>query len=63
VKLLVETSVWSLALRHKDAGSLSPEEQKLKAELGSGHSGRRVAMLGLIRQDAEDGKSSPVMAA
>ena len=33
MKLLVDTSVWSLALRGKDAGSLSPDEQKLKAEL------------------------------
>jgi len=33
VKLLVDTSVWSLALRRKDTASLSPDEQKLKAEL------------------------------
>ena len=50
MKLLVDTSVWSLALRRKDAASLSTDEQKLKAELVQAIHDGRVAMLGLIRQ-------------
>jgi predicted nucleic acid-binding protein len=55
VKLLVDTSVWSLALRRVDAASLSPDEQKLKAELVQGIQDGRVAMLGLIRQELLSG--------
>jgi len=44
VKLLVDTSVWSLALRRKDAGSPSPDEQKLKAELVQAIQDGRVVM-------------------
>jgi hypothetical protein len=55
VKLLVDTSVWSLALRRQDAGSLSPDEQKLKAELVQAIQDGRVAMLGLIRQELLSG--------
>jgi len=56
VKLLVDTSVWSLALRRKDAAtSLSTEEQKLKAELVQAIHDGRVAMLGLIRQELLSG--------
>lgn len=51
MKLLVNTSVWSLALRREDAGSLNPDEQKLKAELIQAIQDGRVAMLGLIRQE------------
>jgi predicted aspartyl protease len=47
VKLLVDTSVWSLALRRKDAASLSTDEQKLKAELVRAIHDGRVAMPGL----------------
>jgi predicted nucleic acid-binding protein len=55
VKLLVDTSVWSLALRRKDAGSLSSDEQKLKAELVQAIQDGRVVMLGLIRQELLSG--------
>lgn len=55
MKLLVNTSVWSLALRRKDAASLSPEEQKLKAELTQAIQDGRVAMIGLIRQELLSG--------
>lgn len=55
MKLLVDTSVWSLALRRKDAGSLSPEEQKLKAELVQAIEDGRVAMVGLVRQELLSG--------
>lgn len=55
MKLLVDTSVWSLALRRKNAASLSPEEQKLKAKLTEAIQDGRVAMIGLIRQELLSG--------
>ena len=55
MKLLVDTSVWSLALRRKDSASLSTDEQKLKAELVQAIHDGRVAMLGLIRQELLSG--------
>jgi predicted nucleic acid-binding protein len=55
VKLLVDTSVWSLALRRKNAVSLNPDEQKLKAELVQAIQDGRVAMLGLLRQELLSG--------
>jgi predicted nucleic acid-binding protein len=55
MKLLVDTSVWSLALRRKDASSLSPAEQKLKAELTQAIQDGRVAVIGLIRQELLSG--------
>jgi predicted nucleic acid-binding protein len=55
VKLLVDTSVWSLALRRKNTASLSSEEQKLKAELVRAIEDGRVAMLGLLRQEILSG--------
>jgi predicted nucleic acid-binding protein len=55
VKLLVDTSVWSLALRRKNTASLSPDEEKLKAELVRAIQDGRVAMLGLLRQELLSG--------
>jgi predicted nucleic acid-binding protein len=55
VKLLVDTSVWSLALRRKTTATLSLEEQKLKAELVRAITEGRVAMLGLLRQEILSG--------
>jgi predicted nucleic acid-binding protein len=55
VKVLVDTSVWSLALRRKEASSLNPDEQKLKAELVQAIEDGRVAILGLIRQELLSG--------
>ena len=55
MRLLVDTSVWSLALRRKSASSLSPDEQKLKAELVQAIQDGRVVMLGLIRQELLSG--------
>jgi predicted nucleic acid-binding protein len=55
VKLLVDTSVWSLALRRKGTASLSPDEQKLKTELVQAIQDGRVAMLGLLRQELLSG--------
>jgi hypothetical protein len=55
VKLLVDTSVWSLALRRRNTASLSPDEQKLKAELVQAIHDGRVVMLGLLRQELLSG--------
>lgn len=55
MRVLVDTSVWSLALRRQDAASLSPEEQKLKAELAQALQDGRVVMIGLIRQELLSG--------
>ena len=59
MKLLVDTSVWSLALRRKDAAGLSPEEQKLKAELAQAIQDGRVVMIGMIRQELLSGIKEP----
>ncbi len=55
MKVLVDTSVWSLALRRKDAAGLSPEEQKLRAELAQAIEDGRVVMIGMIRQELLSG--------
>ena len=55
MKLLVDTSVWSLALRRKNTASLSPDEQKLKAKLVQAIQDGQVAMLGLLRQELLSG--------
>jgi predicted nucleic acid-binding protein len=55
VKLLVDTSVWSLALRRKNTAGPSPDEQKLKAELVQAIQDGRVVMLGLLRQELLSG--------
>lgn len=55
MKLLVVTSVWSLALRRRDSAGLSPDVQKLKAELAEAIQDGRVALIGLIRQELLSG--------
>ncbi len=55
MKLLVDTCVWSLALRRKDTANLSPEEQKLNSELTQAIQHGRVVMIGLIRQELLSG--------
>ena len=55
MKLFVDTSVWFLALRRKDAARLSPEERKLKAELTQAIQDGRVAIIGPIRQELLSG--------
>ena len=55
MKLLVDTSMWSLALRRKNTASLSPDEQRLKAKLVQAIQDARVAMLGLLRQELLSG--------
>ena len=59
MKLLVDTSVWSLALRRKDAAGLGPDEQKLKVELAQAIQDGRVVMIGMIRQELLSGIKAP----
>ena len=49
MKVLVDTSVWSLALR-RDGDTLSEEERRFVDELRSIVEDGRVVMLGVIRQ-------------
>ncbi len=55
MKLLVDTSVWSLALRRKDAASLSQDERHLVVQLTHAVQEGRVAIIGLIRQELLSG--------
>ena len=55
----MDTSVWSLALRRKDAAVLSPDEQNLKAQLAHDIEDGRVAMIGIIRQELLSGIKEP----
>jgi len=59
VKVLVDTSVWSLALRRKDAAALTREEQRLKQELAQAIQDGRVVMIGMIRQELLSGIKEP----
>jgi predicted nucleic acid-binding protein len=59
LKLLVDTSVWSLALRRKDATGPSPEEQRFKQELAQVIQDGRVVMIGMIRQELLSGIKEP----
>ena len=54
MKLLVDTSVWSLALRRRATATLSPEEKRLTA-LAEAISDGRVVMIGSIRQELLSG--------
>jgi predicted nucleic acid-binding protein len=55
MKLLADTSVWSLALRRRPSVTLSPEESRLKAALAEAISDGRVVMIGPIRQELLSG--------
>jgi predicted nucleic acid-binding protein len=59
VKVLVDTSVWSLALRRKGAAGFSAEEQRLKQELAQAIQDGRVVMIGMIRQELLSGIKEP----
>ena len=52
MKLLGDTSVWSLALRRKDAGSLSHDEQELKAQLAQAIQRAELTNAAAGQQDA-----------
>lgn len=54
MKVLVDTSVWSLALRRKSE-ALSAAEKRIVAELTELIGEGRVAMIGLVRQELLSG--------
>jgi predicted nucleic acid-binding protein len=51
MKVLVDTSVWSLALRRRHAEAAVPEVEELRSLIDEG----RVAMIGPIRQELLSG--------
>jgi predicted nucleic acid-binding protein len=55
VKVLADTCVWSLALRHKDRSALSGDEKVLVASLAESIRDGRVVMIGPIRQEILSG--------
>jgi hypothetical protein len=55
VKVLVDTCVWSLALRRKNRTALSANEQRMVASLTQAIQDGRVAMIGPIRQEVLSG--------
>ena len=55
MKVLADTSVWSLALRRKKTAKLSAVEQRLVASLSQAISDGWVAMIGPIRQELLSG--------
>ena len=55
MNLLVDTSVWSLALRRRPSAILSGDERRLVAELSEAIRDGRVVMIGPIRQEILSG--------
>lgn len=55
MKLLVDTSVWSLALRRRRSATLSADEKRLVAALTEAIRDGRVVMIGPIRQELLSG--------
>jgi hypothetical protein len=55
MKVLVDTSVWSLALRRKAATKLSAEERRLATLLSEAIADGRVVIIGPIRQELLSG--------
>jgi predicted nucleic acid-binding protein len=55
MKLLVDTSVWSLALRRRASARLSSEESRLVKALTEAIHDGRVALIGPIRQELLSG--------
>ncbi len=55
MKLLVDTSVWSLSLRRGSPDALGPQEQRLVSVLGNAIVEGRVGMIGPIRQELLSG--------
>lgn len=55
MNVLVDTCVWSLALRRKNRAVLSEDEQRMVASLAEAIQDGRVAMIGPIRQEVLSG--------
>ena len=55
MKVLVDTSVWSLALRRPKNAALSPEQQSVVSALADLMQDGRAVMMGAIRQELLSG--------
>jgi predicted nucleic acid-binding protein len=55
MKLIVDTCVWSLSLRRRNAARINTGEQQLLAQLREAIQDRRVAIIGPIRQEILSG--------
>ena len=55
MKLLADTSVWSLALRRRSTANLNADEKRLVAVLTEAIRDGRVVMIGPIRQETLSG--------
>jgi len=55
MKVIVDTCVWSLALRRRNKNLLAAAEQKLVSELRDMIQDERAVLLGLIRQEILSG--------
>jgi predicted nucleic acid-binding protein len=60
MKLLIDTCIWSLALRRKASATLSKEEQEAVTTLTLAIQDRRAAIIGPVRQEIVSGISDPV---
>ncbi len=59
MKILIDTCVWSLALRRGTEANLTREEQQIVAALAEAIRDGRVAILGPIRQEILSGIKEP----
>jgi predicted nucleic acid-binding protein len=55
MKFLVDTCVWSLALRRRNASRMNPEERRLVSELRDRIQVSNAAILGPVRQEVLSG--------
>jgi len=55
LKVIVDTCIWSLALRRRDKSRLSAEDQQMVAQLTEAIRDRRAAIIGPIRQEILSG--------
>jgi len=55
MKFLVDTCVWSLALRRRNASRMNPEERRLVSELRDGIQVSNAAIIGPVRQEILSG--------
>lgn len=55
MKMLVDTCVWSLALRRQDQARISADEKQILAQLREAIEDRRAAIVGPIRQEILSG--------
>jgi predicted nucleic acid-binding protein len=55
MKWLVDTCVWSLALRRRNASLMKPEEQRLASELRDAIQVSNAAIIGPVRQEILSG--------